>query len=97
MAMASLHLIEQRVQVGKTRDIRTNGERARADLVYGGIQLGRAATGDDDRSALRHEALRDAETDAGAAAGDHGDLAVEGSCHGSAPSVDAARRVRLLP
>ena len=61
-------------------DVELNGERVDAGCAQRrapGLEIGGIAAGDRDAGAERTEPLRDRETDAGAAAGDHRDLSLE--------------------
>ena len=73
--------IVEAVEIGQLGRIATHAERPRAERRHGGVELGLAAAGDEDRCAFGGKALGDAKTDASSAARDDGNLAFEFSAH----------------
>ena len=68
---------EQPVQVGAAGDITGDGGQTVADQRFGLVQLALSTPGDEDVRAFVDEPLRGRQSDTAAAAGDHGDLAIQ--------------------
>jgi hypothetical protein len=68
---------EQPVQVRADRDVAREGAHGVADQCFGLIQLALAAADDEDMGSFIDEPLRGRQPDTAAAAGDHGDLAIQ--------------------
>src|SRR5262249_20722657 len=78
----AFHRLVEPVEISEVRNVTLYAHRSRADVLHRPIELGLAATGDEDARTFGREPLRGGEADAAVAPGDHGDLSLELFRHG---------------